>query len=63
MTDINYNSKIGALLQQVIYGDFSGDNPQDLNLALAARAEYIELLKQRTNQVVEPNCSTSSIKE
>ena len=31
------------LLTQLIYGDFSGDVPSDLDLALAARAELFQI--------------------
>lgn len=34
---------LARLLRQVIYGDFTGDNPRDMNLALAARSEYLAM--------------------
>lgn len=40
---------LSKLLHQVIYGDYCGDNPNDLKLALAAKAEY-QALKQAQEQ-------------
>lgn len=36
-----HKTALEKLLHQVIYGDFLGDNSDDLTLALRARAEYV----------------------